>query len=55
MTSIEGVVPIVHTPFDQQAELDWDCFQRQLDWAVGCGPQGSPLATPPSVLSPPSP
>lgn len=40
MKSIEGVVPIVHTPFDDQDQIDWESFERQLAWAVECGIQG---------------
>jgi 4-hydroxy-tetrahydrodipicolinate synthase len=40
MKSIEGVVPIVHTPFDDQDQIDWESFERQVAWAVECGIQG---------------
>jgi 2-keto-3-deoxy-L-arabinonate dehydratase len=40
MKSIEGVVPIVHTPFDDQDQIDWESFERQVAWAVDCGIQG---------------
>ena len=50
MNKIEGVLPIVHTPFDEQDEIDWDSFQRQVDWAVECGIQGCAIGMVSEVL-----
>jgi len=34
MTSnIEGILPILHTPFDANDEIDRDSLQREIDWA----------------------
>ena len=37
---IRGVLPIVHTPFDDRDEIDWPSFHRQIDWAVEQGAHG---------------
>ena len=50
MRSIEGVVPIVHTPFDDQGQIDWESFQRQVDWAVERGIQGCAIGMVSEVL-----
>ena len=50
MNKIEGVLPIVHTPFNDQDEIDWDSFQRQVDWAGGCGIQGCVIGMVSEVL-----
>ena len=33
MSEIRGVLPIVHTPFDQQNQIDWESLEREIDWA----------------------
>lgn len=50
MTSIEGVVPIMHTPFDEQDEIDWGSFQREIDWAIERGIQGCAIGMVSKVL-----
>jgi 4-hydroxy-tetrahydrodipicolinate synthase len=40
---LEGVFPVVHTPFDDQDEIDWESLQREVEWAIGVGADG--LAT----------
>jgi 4-hydroxy-tetrahydrodipicolinate synthase len=40
MAEIHGVLPIVHTPFDDQDQIDWESFQRQVDWAIQQGAAG---------------
>ena len=50
MNKIEGVLPIVHTPFNEQDEIDWDSFHRQVDWAVDCGIQGCAIGMVSEVL-----
>jgi 4-hydroxy-tetrahydrodipicolinate synthase len=40
MAEIHGVLPIVHTPFDDQDQIDWESFQRQVDWAIQQGATG---------------
>jgi 4-hydroxy-tetrahydrodipicolinate synthase len=37
---IEGVLPILHTPFDEQDHIDADSLQREIDWAIGLGCNG---------------
>jgi 2-keto-3-deoxy-L-arabinonate dehydratase len=41
MTSrIEGVLPILHTPFDQRDEIDRESLQKEIDWAFQLGVDG---------------
>ena len=41
MTSnIEGILPILHTPFDANDEIDRDGLQREIDWAFEQGVNG---------------
>lgn len=41
MTSdIEGILPILHTPFDTNDEIDRDSLQREIDWAFEQGVNG---------------
>ncbi|MEO2019655.1 MAG: dihydrodipicolinate synthase family protein [Fuerstiella sp.] len=41
MTSnIEGILPILHTPFDVNDEIDRDSLQREIDWAFEQGSNG---------------
>ena len=38
--SITGVLPIAHTPFLDNDEIDYDSLRRQIDWAFEQGAQG---------------
>ncbi len=38
--SISGVLAIVHTPFHEDDHIDFDSFQRQVDWALQVGADG---------------
>ncbi|MBM4004345.1 MAG: dihydrodipicolinate synthase family protein [Planctomycetes bacterium] len=38
--TIEGVLPIAHTPFTDDDRIDEGSFQRQIDWAYAQGAQG---------------
>lgn len=41
MTSkIEGILPILHTPFDTSDEIDRDSLHREIDWAFEQGSDG---------------
>lgn len=40
MSVIQGVLPIVHTPFDNDDNIDWPSFHRQIDWAITTGANG---------------
>ncbi len=40
---LRGVLPIVHTPFLENDEIDYASLKRQVDWAYGLGVSG--LAT----------
>ena len=42
--TIAGVLPILHTPFTADDEIDRDSFQRQIDWAFSVGADGVCLA-----------
>lgn len=37
---IAGVLPILHTPFDQDDEIDRECLKREIDWAFDVGADG---------------
>ena len=37
--AIDGIVPIIPTPFDKQEQVDWAAFRGLLDFARGTGPQ----------------
>lgn len=38
--SLHGVLPIVHTPFKQSGEIDWESLQVEIDWAFSVGADG---------------
>jgi len=42
--TIAGVLPILHTPFTADDEIDRVSFQRQIDWAFSVGADGVCLA-----------
>lgn len=37
---IEGVIPVAHTPFTENDEIDWASLERQVNWAIDCGANG---------------
>ena len=37
---LAGVLPIVHTPFSLDDQIDYASFQRQIDWAYSVGADG---------------
>src|SRR5690606_28856636 len=37
---IEGVLPILHTPFDASDQIDYASLQRQIDWCFETGADG---------------
>lgn len=39
-SSIEGILPILHTPFDANDEIDRDSLQREIDWSFDQGANG---------------
>lgn len=42
--AIQGVLPILHTPFTADDRIDRDSFQRQIEWAFSVGADGVCLA-----------
>lgn len=40
MANIEGILPILHTPFDANDDIDRDSLQREIDWAFKQGVNG---------------
>ncbi len=40
MPEIQGVLPIVHTPFDEHEQIDWESLEREIDWAFQVGANG---------------
>lgn len=39
-SNIEGILPVLNTPFDVNDEIDRDSLQRQIDWAFELGCHG---------------
>ena len=39
-SNIEGILPILHTPFDVDDDIDRDSLQREIDWAFEQGSNG---------------
>jgi len=37
---LAGVLPIAHTPFDNDGSIDWPSLARQIDWAYQVGADG---------------
>lgn len=37
---IQGVLPILHTPFDSRDQIDRESLRREIDWAFGLGVDG---------------
>ena len=37
---IQGVLPVAHTPFTDDDQIDWDSLRRQIDWAFDLGVNG---------------
>ena len=40
MAEIRGILPIVHTPFDELNQIDWESLEREIDWAFQVGADG---------------
>jgi 4-hydroxy-tetrahydrodipicolinate synthase len=38
--TLQGVLPIVHTPFTTSGEIDLVCLRREIDWAFSVGADG---------------
>ncbi len=38
--SLQGVLPVVQTPFDEEERIDWDTLHEEVDWVLGHGAQG---------------
>lgn len=36
-TKLSGVMPIVHTPFDEQDQIDWESLEREVEWGFEQG------------------
>lgn len=39
-STLAGVIPIVHTPFQDDDSIDWDSLRREIDLAYALGAQG---------------
>ena len=37
---IQGVIPVAHTPFTADEDIDWSSLERQVDWAFERGADG---------------
>ena len=31
--NVEGIIPVVHTPFLADDSIDWESLERELEWA----------------------
>lgn len=40
MKQLQGILPIVHTPFTADDEIDPVCLRREIDFAFACGADG---------------
>lgn len=40
MNNFQGVLPILHTPFDDRDDIDGDSLQKEIDWAFDQGISG---------------
>lgn len=38
--SIQGILPVLHTPFDANDQIDAESLQREIDWAFWLGSDG---------------
>ena len=45
-----GVLPVLHTPFDDAGEIDTDVLQREIDWAFETGADGVVVAMVSEIL-----
>ncbi len=37
---LRGVLPVVHTPFTEEDNIDWECLEAQVAWALTQGAHG---------------
>jgi 4-hydroxy-tetrahydrodipicolinate synthase len=47
---IQGVLPVIHTPFDEQERIDHDSLAREVDFAFDSGADGIVLALASEIL-----
>ena len=47
---VNGVLPVLHTPFTQEGELDCDTLYREMDWAFEVGADGVVVAMVSEIL-----
>ncbi len=48
--AVAGVLPVLHTPFEPDGEIDDTCLQREIDWVYDQGASGVCLAMVSEVL-----
>jgi len=48
--SLHGVLPVLHTPFDDKYEIDAKTLQREMDWAFQTGADGVVVAMVSEIL-----
>lgn len=49
-TAIQGVLPVMHTPFDEQERIDFDVLRREVDFAFDSGANGIVMALASEIL-----
>ena len=48
--TLQGVLPVLHTPFTESGEIDSQALQAEIDWAIGTGADGVVVAMVSEVL-----
>ena len=47
---IKGVLPVVHVPYGADGGIDWESFNRQIEWIFEVGADGASLALVSDIL-----
>lgn len=47
---LQGVLPVLHTPFTEAGAIDYDCLNREIDWAFEVGADGVVIAMVSEIL-----
>ena len=49
-TLLEGVLPVLHLPYNENQQIDWGTLQQEIDFAYHCGANGVVMAMVTEVL-----
>lgn len=47
---LQGVLPVLQTPFTEQEEFDIECLEKEIDWALSVGADGVVVAMVSEIL-----